>query len=71
MISTYPVCGKNRSSNCTEVRFASFFSGEFTTMVVMNSPEKKLEKRTSLNWFNLGPFSQVIFDDRRQRDMIL
>jgi hypothetical protein len=35
----------------TEVRFASFFSGGFTTMVVMNPPEKKLEKRTSVQRF--------------------
>ena len=33
----------------TEVRFASFPSGEFTTMTVMNPPEKKLEKRTSVH----------------------
>ena len=30
----------------TEVRFKSFFSGGFTTMAIMNPPEKKLEKRT-------------------------
>jgi hypothetical protein len=30
----------------TEVRFASFLSGGFTTMAVMNPLEKKLEKRT-------------------------
>ena len=30
--------------NCTEVRFASFLSGGFTTMVVINPPEKKLAK---------------------------
>ena len=29
---------------CTEVRFASFISGGFTTMAVMNPPEKNLEK---------------------------
>ena len=34
----------------TEVRFASFLSGGFTTMSVMNPPEKKLEKRTSVRW---------------------
>ena len=34
----------------TEVRFVSFFSGGFTTMAVMNPPEKKLEKRTSVHW---------------------
>ena len=37
-------------SHCTEVRFASFLSGGFTTMAVMNPPEKKLEKRTSVHW---------------------
>ena len=35
---------------CTEVRFASFFSSEFTTMAVMNPTERKLAKRTSLHW---------------------
>ena len=35
---------------CTEVRFASFLSGGFTTMAVMNPPKKKLEKRTSVQW---------------------
>ena len=35
---------------CTEVRFASFLSGGFTTMAVINSPEKKLAKRTSVQW---------------------
>jgi dihydroorotase-like cyclic amidohydrolase len=32
------------------VRFASFLSGGFTTMAVMNTTEKKLEKRTSVQW---------------------
>ena len=35
--------------HCTEVSFASFLSGGFTTMAVMNPPEKKLEKSTSLH----------------------
>ena len=33
---------------CTEVRFASFLSGGFTSMAVINRPERKLEKRTSV-----------------------
>ena len=33
----------------TEVRFASFLSGGFTAIGVMNLPEKKLEKRTSVH----------------------
>ena len=34
---------------CTEVRFACFFSGVFTTMAVINPPERKLVKRTSVH----------------------
>ena len=37
----------NILDQCTEVRFASLLSGEFTTMTVINPPEKKLAKRTS------------------------
>ena len=36
------------STHCTEVHFASLFSGGFTTMAVINPPEKKLAKRTSV-----------------------
>ena len=32
----------------TEMRFASFLSGGFTTMAVIASPERKLAKRTSV-----------------------
>ena len=39
--------------HCTEVRFSSFLSGRFTTMAVMNPPEKKLKKRTSVHWFGM------------------
>ena len=35
--------------HCTEVRFASFLSGGFTTMAVINQPERKLAKRTSVH----------------------
>ena len=35
-------------TQCTEVRFASFLSGGFTTMAVINPPERKLAKRTSV-----------------------
>ena len=37
-----------RTEQCTEVRFASLLSGGFTTMAVINPPEKKLAKRTSV-----------------------
>ena len=33
---------------CTEVRFASLLSGGFTTMAVINPPERKLAKRISV-----------------------
>ena len=39
-----------RPNKCTEVRFASFLSGGFTTMAVINPPERKLAKRISLKW---------------------
>ena len=32
----------------TEVRFASFLSGGFITTIVVNPPERKLAKRTSV-----------------------
>ena len=32
----------------TEMRFASFLSGGFITVIVVNPPEKKLAKRTSV-----------------------
>ena len=38
----------------TEVCFASFRSGGFTTMAVINQPEKKVAKRTSVHWFDLS-----------------
>ena len=37
----------------TAVRFASFLSGGFTTMAVINPPEKRLTKRTSVQFCNL------------------
>ena len=38
---------------CTEVRIASFLSGGFTTVAVMNPLEKKLKKRTSVHCINM------------------
>ena len=35
---------------CREVRFASFLSGGCTTMSVINAPERKLAKFTSVYW---------------------
>ena len=39
---------------CTEVLFASILSGGFTNMTVINPPEKKLAKRTSVQWSKSG-----------------
>ena len=39
------------SNQYTEVRFVSFLSGEFTTIAVINPPERKLEKRTTVHWY--------------------
>ena len=39
------------TQQCTEVRFANFLSGGFITAIVVNTPERKLAKRTSVRWF--------------------
>ena len=46
-------CMKVLNIEQTEVCFASFVSGGFTTMAVINPPEKKLAKNASL-WTRLG-----------------
>ena len=43
----------NWACHCKEVRFASFLFGEFTSMTVINPPERKLAKRTSVHWCHL------------------
>ena len=40
------------AQQCTEVSFASFLSGEFTTMSVINPTERKLAKRSTVQWSN-------------------
>ena len=52
--SIYEKNKKNMNSklpNCTEVRFSSFFSGGFITAIVVNPPERKLAKHTSVQFF--------------------
>ena len=44
---------KFNSSHCTEVQFASFFSSWFITAIVVNTPERRLAKRTSVHWLKL------------------
>ena len=62
------------TQRCTEVRFANFLSGGFITVIVVNPPEEKLKKRTSvrcfkslldLGWHNSG-FNH---DDLKQKFM--
>ena len=40
---------KSVLGHCTEVRFASLLSGGFSTMAVLNPPERKQSKRTSVH----------------------
>ena len=52
---------------CTEVRFASLLSGEFATMAVINLPEMKLAKRTSVPWgVFFGPRPFIIIKNSHQ-----
>ena len=44
---------KRQSEQCTEVRFASFLSGGFATIAVINPPERKLAKCTSVQFTEL------------------
>ena len=37
-------------NQCKELHFASLLSGGFTTMAIINPPEKKLTNRTSVQW---------------------
>ena len=43
----------SKIEQCTEVCFASFFPGGFITAIVINSPERKLAKRTLVQWTGL------------------
>ena len=45
---------KSPTPHGAEVCFASFLSGGFTTMAVMNPPEKRLKKHTSLHCPNVS-----------------
>jgi hypothetical protein len=40
------------TARCTKVRFSSFLSGGFNTIAVINPPESKLAKRTSVHCAN-------------------
>jgi hypothetical protein len=49
----------------TEVRFDSFLSGGFITAIVVNPPERKLAKSTSVHWMNESvPVCFPLLDNR-------
>ena len=55
---TYPLAKFDQiitpsSLHFTEVRFASFLSGGFTNMAVINPPERKVAKRTSVHFVDV------------------
>ena len=39
-----------KMKQCTEVRFANFLSVGFITAILVNLPERKLAKHTSVQW---------------------
>ena len=53
-ILEFPV--KSALSYCTEVPFSSFLSDGFSTMAVINPPERKLAKSTSVDCHKLVNF---------------
>ena len=50
-------CVTMQFSQCTEVYFTSFFSGRFVTTIVVNPPERKLAKCTSVQWSEIRNMS--------------
>ena len=59
-INPIPIqAGRLCPPHCTEVPFASFFSGGFITAIVVNPPERRLAKRTSVHWLVPGKFREL------------
>ena len=58
LVSSKQICHQIESKKycgkwpCTEVHFASFLSSRFTTMVVINQPERILAKRNSVQCYD-------------------
>ena len=59
MLSSAQRCVNKSALQRTEVRFASFLSGGFTTMTLINPTEKKLPKRTFV-WSTAHDFTAYI-----------
>ena len=51
----------NARNQCTEGRFASFLSSVFITVIAVNPLERKLAKRTSVDWVNHGHLHEKDF----------
>ena len=49
-------------SRFTEVRFTRFLSGGFITAIVVNPPERKLAKCTSVHWAVIRNSSEIVKD---------
>ena len=49
----------NSTLHCLEVRFASFLSGGFITVIGVNPPERKLAKSTSVDCHELVNFDMI------------
>ena len=51
--------GEAYSAHSTEVRFTSFLFGGFTTVALMNPPDKTLEKRISVHSLLLASLNRI------------
>ena len=51
-------------NQCTEMHFVNFFSSGFITAIIVNPPERKLAKCTSVQWvlYNLFCYHLLILD---------
>ena len=51
----YMYLPRTTDTQCTKVRFVSLLSGGFITAIVVNPPERKLAKHTSVNLCGFDP----------------
>ena len=60
---------KKLANQHKEVHFTSYLSSEFTTKAVINPPERKLAKNTSVSvlYCNLSDFKTALLDDDCQK----
>ena len=53
------------------MRFSSFFSGGFITAIVVNPPERKLAKRTSVQWDEIGIEGDLCNPNKGQKKVLI